>query len=208
MMGATMGTIRFAIHGDPDRYRTAIGNARTRSKIAKGLAIPVTMEPPHVQTLETMNPQPAPLSLPEPPPENSKNFPAIVPDPTPIQVGNLPSPALSTTASNELEITEAEIPTPTTPKTTPPRYNKEEHHQITDPKEYIPPQPPKTLNLTHTASKPTVTETRTKVPADKESTDKEIAHRKLPKPSARKALFETEPEADITQASKKPKNDP
>ncbi|GKD93715.1 hypothetical protein Tco_1373552 [Tanacetum coccineum] len=44
MMGTTMGTIRFAIHGDPDRYRTAIGNARTRSKIAKGLAIPVTME--------------------------------------------------------------------------------------------------------------------------------------------------------------------
>ncbi|GJV59321.1 zinc finger, CCHC-type containing protein [Tanacetum coccineum] len=43
MMGTTMGTIRFAIHGDPDRYRTAIGNARTRSKIAKGLAIPVTM---------------------------------------------------------------------------------------------------------------------------------------------------------------------
>nr|GFA60196.1 ribonuclease H2 subunit A [Tanacetum cinerariifolium] len=36
-----MGTIRFTIHGDPDRYRTAIGNARTRSKIAKGLAIPV-----------------------------------------------------------------------------------------------------------------------------------------------------------------------
>ncbi|GJZ24604.1 DNA helicase [Tanacetum coccineum] len=103
------------------------------------------IEPPHVQTLETMNPQPAPLSLPEPPPENSTNFPAIVPDPTPIQVGNLPSPALSTTASNELEITEAEIPTTTTPKTTPPIYNKEEHHQITDPKEYIPPQPPKTL---------------------------------------------------------------
>ncbi|GJR58221.1 hypothetical protein Tco_1500383 [Tanacetum coccineum] len=44
MMGTTMGTIRFAIHGYPDRYRTAIGNARTRSKIAKGLAIPVTME--------------------------------------------------------------------------------------------------------------------------------------------------------------------
>ncbi|GKE06165.1 hypothetical protein Tco_1398183, partial [Tanacetum coccineum] len=43
MMGTTMGTIRFAIHGDPDRYRTAIGIARTRSKIAKGLAIPVTM---------------------------------------------------------------------------------------------------------------------------------------------------------------------
>ncbi|GKC30295.1 hypothetical protein Tco_1037589 [Tanacetum coccineum] len=43
MMGTTMGTIRFAIHGDPDRYRTAIGNARTRSKITKGLAIPVTM---------------------------------------------------------------------------------------------------------------------------------------------------------------------
>ncbi|GKC37660.1 hypothetical protein Tco_1050044 [Tanacetum coccineum] len=38
-----MGTIRFAIHGDPDHYRTAIGNTRTRSKIAKGLAIPVTM---------------------------------------------------------------------------------------------------------------------------------------------------------------------
>ncbi|GJX00121.1 phosphatidylinositol:ceramide inositolphosphotransferase 1-like protein isoform X1 [Tanacetum coccineum] len=37
MMGTTMGTIRFAIHGDPDRYRTAIGIARTRSKIAKGL---------------------------------------------------------------------------------------------------------------------------------------------------------------------------
>ncbi|GJZ78873.1 ALP1-like protein isoform X1 [Tanacetum coccineum] len=30
--------------GDLDRYRTAIENARTRSKIAKGLAIPVTME--------------------------------------------------------------------------------------------------------------------------------------------------------------------
>ncbi|GKG17149.1 hypothetical protein Tco_0362106 [Tanacetum coccineum] len=43
MMGTTMGTIRFAIHGDPDRYRTAIGIARTRSKIAKGLTIPVTM---------------------------------------------------------------------------------------------------------------------------------------------------------------------
>ncbi|GJY86886.1 hypothetical protein Tco_0500912 [Tanacetum coccineum] len=42
-MGTTMGTIRFAVHGDPDRYRTAIGNARSRSKIAKGLAIPVTM---------------------------------------------------------------------------------------------------------------------------------------------------------------------
>ncbi|GKB35015.1 hypothetical protein Tco_0879957 [Tanacetum coccineum] len=40
MMGTTMGTIWFAIHGDPDRYRTAIGIARTRSKIAKGLAIP------------------------------------------------------------------------------------------------------------------------------------------------------------------------
>ncbi|GKD87478.1 hypothetical protein Tco_1358632 [Tanacetum coccineum] len=39
-----MGTIRFAIHGDPDRYRTAIGIVRTRSKFAKGLAIPVTME--------------------------------------------------------------------------------------------------------------------------------------------------------------------
>ncbi|GKC87703.1 histone-lysine N-methyltransferase, H3 lysine-9 specific SUVH4-like protein [Tanacetum coccineum] len=38
-MGTTMGTIRFAVHGDPDRYRTA----RSRSKIAKGLAIPVTM---------------------------------------------------------------------------------------------------------------------------------------------------------------------
>ncbi|GJV22689.1 hypothetical protein Tco_1375384 [Tanacetum coccineum] len=44
MMGMTMGTIWFAIHGNPDRYRTAIGNARTRSKIAKGLAIPVTMQ--------------------------------------------------------------------------------------------------------------------------------------------------------------------
>ncbi|GJS63995.1 subtilisin-like protease SBT1.6 [Tanacetum coccineum] len=43
-MGTTMGTIRFAVHGDPDRYRTAIGNARSRSKIAKGLAIPVTMD--------------------------------------------------------------------------------------------------------------------------------------------------------------------
>nr|GEU59510.1 hypothetical protein [Tanacetum cinerariifolium] len=40
MMGTTMGTIRLTIHGDPDRYRTAIGNARTRSKIAKVLAIP------------------------------------------------------------------------------------------------------------------------------------------------------------------------
>ncbi|GKE45941.1 hypothetical protein Tco_1473225 [Tanacetum coccineum] len=44
MMGMTMGTIWFAIHGNPDRYRTAIGNARTRSKIAKGLAIHVTMK--------------------------------------------------------------------------------------------------------------------------------------------------------------------
>ncbi|GKD60857.1 hypothetical protein Tco_1298366, partial [Tanacetum coccineum] len=34
---------RFAIPGDPDRNRTAIGNDRTRSEIAKGLAIPVTM---------------------------------------------------------------------------------------------------------------------------------------------------------------------
>ncbi|GKB65934.1 hypothetical protein Tco_0927346 [Tanacetum coccineum] len=43
MIGTSMGTIRFAIHGDPDRYRTPIGNARARSKIAKGLTILVTM---------------------------------------------------------------------------------------------------------------------------------------------------------------------
>ncbi|GJT12608.1 betaine aldehyde dehydrogenase [Tanacetum coccineum] len=34
---------RFAILGDPDRNCTAIGNDRTKSEIAKGLAIPVTM---------------------------------------------------------------------------------------------------------------------------------------------------------------------
>ncbi|GJX74309.1 probable cytosolic oligopeptidase A [Tanacetum coccineum] len=45
MMGTTMGTIRFVIHGDPDRYRTAIGNARTRSKISKGLVIPEELRP-------------------------------------------------------------------------------------------------------------------------------------------------------------------
>ncbi|GKA10654.1 hypothetical protein Tco_0690087 [Tanacetum coccineum] len=30
MMGTMKGTIRFAIHGDPDRYRTAIGNAHIK----------------------------------------------------------------------------------------------------------------------------------------------------------------------------------
>ncbi|GJR87768.1 betaine aldehyde dehydrogenase [Tanacetum coccineum] len=52
-MGTTMGTIRFAVHGDPDRYRTAIGNARSRSKIAKGLAIPEVGLPASVLNILT-----------------------------------------------------------------------------------------------------------------------------------------------------------
>ncbi|GJZ74054.1 hypothetical protein Tco_0638200 [Tanacetum coccineum] len=59
MMGTTMITIRFAIHSDPDRNRTAIGNARTRSKIAKGLAIPVTMIP--VEVVEPLYPTQIPV---------------------------------------------------------------------------------------------------------------------------------------------------
>ncbi|GJV27046.1 hypothetical protein Tco_1383494 [Tanacetum coccineum] len=40
MIGNDAYGFRFAISGDPDLNRTAIGNDRTRSEIAKGLVIP------------------------------------------------------------------------------------------------------------------------------------------------------------------------
>ncbi|GKA62881.1 DNA helicase [Tanacetum coccineum] len=70
-----------------------------------------------------------PLALPAPPLEIRMEHPeqpktTIVPhttsDTTPIQALNPPSPALSTTGSNEPKKTEIETETPTTPKTTPP----------------------------------------------------------------------------------------
>nr|GEU68604.1 hypothetical protein [Tanacetum cinerariifolium] len=44
---------------------------------------------------------------------------------------------------------------------------------------------------------------KTEKAADKEPTEKEVAHRKLPKPTARKALFEHETKTKTTQVTKK-----
>ncbi|GJW13242.1 phospholipase-like protein, partial [Tanacetum coccineum] len=58
-----------------------------------------------------------PLPLPAPPAPRSLPIP---PEQMPLEAANPLSPALSTAASNEPEVTEADIPTQTTPQTTPP----------------------------------------------------------------------------------------
>ncbi|GJU35943.1 DNA helicase [Tanacetum coccineum] len=92
-------------------------------------APPIAPIAPEPVPRQTMFPDPTPtpptdtiptLSLSDEAPQELPNLSSTAPQPIPIPMNAPTSPALSTTASNELEVTVAEIQKPTSPKTTPP----------------------------------------------------------------------------------------